>query len=250
MLPSINLDNRSRVVTDAEVRKMVLAANLWLPKVAQAYGVVCRAVRFRQPEPRCWQFLIVDEDKEAEDALAFHSEEAGVVTGYVLAKTILDNGGVKLYKDKHTPTVSSALAHELAEALIDPDCNQWVQNTDGSFLFAREVCDPVQSNIVPIVLPDRSTVGMSDFVLPSWFDPQARMGPFNWGVSLRQPFQLDHGGYVVRLDPSTGQVDYVFGERVPEWVKAQKLATAKCRRRTCRNKPPAPALPAPVAAVE
>lgn len=137
-----------------------------------------------------------------------------------------------LYKDAHTPTVASALAHELAEALIDPFCNQWISsNDDGTILVAKEVADPVQDNIVPIKLPDRSTVGLSDFIYPSWTDSQAVKGPFNYLATLQRPFQVAPGGYVVQLDATTGEVSYVFGDKVPQWTRDQKLATKKYKTR-------------------
>jgi hypothetical protein len=85
---------------------------------------------------------------------------------------------------------------------------------------------------VPVLLPDRTKVGMSDYVLPAWFDPQAARGPFNASNTLASPFQVEHGGYVVQLDLTTGQVSYVFGAKVPQWLQKQKLATRKCRART------------------
>lgn len=247
MPPCINVENRSRVVSDLEVRKMVQAANLWLPNVAKAHGVSSRLVKFRQPEPGCWRFFVLDEDSQVQDALAFHSEEQGVVTGYVLAKTILDNGGAKLWRDAVTPTVASAFAHELAEALLDPTCNLWASSSD-TLMVALEVCDPVQGRVVPVQLPDRTKVGMSDYVLPAWFDPQATRGPFNAANTLQAPFQVEHGGYVVQLDLTTGQVSYVFGQKVPQWLQKQKLATRKCGKRTkaCKAKAnPKPKLPEP-----
>jgi hypothetical protein len=251
MPPCINVENRSRVVSDLEVRKMVQAANLWLPAVAKAHGVASRLVKFRQPEPGCWRFFVLDEDSQVQDALAFHSEEQGVVTGYVLAKTILDNGGAKLWRDAVTPTVASAFAHELAEALLDPVCNLWASSSD-TLMVAFEICDPVQGRVVPVQLPDRTKVGMSDYVLPAWFDPQATRGPFNAANTLQAPFQVEHGGYVVQLDLTTGQVSYVFGQKVPQWLQKQKLATRKCGKRTkackAKAKPKPEAKPEPTAA--
>ena len=80
---------------------------------------------------------------------AFHEELRDQPDAYVLAKTILDNGGTIL--NGGTSTVAQALFHEIAETFIDPTTNLWAQASDGT-MYAIEVCDPVQGVLVPIVV--------------------------------------------------------------------------------------------------
>lgn len=181
---------------------------------------------------------MIDADPSEPDALAYHTETNDQVEGYVLCKTILDYGGVVLFKDAETPTVASALFHELAEAVCDPCCNSWWQADDGA-LWCAEVCDPVQGGIVPVSVVDANRhtvkVGLSDFIYPTWRDPEATTGPFNYLKTLRQPFTIDAGGYAVKID-SAGQPQQVFGAKVPKWVKDMKSKGMRVTTRKSKNR--------------
>lgn len=247
------VDNRTdngSVVGDDDVRVMVAACNTFMEQLANAWGLPKPDVRFAatgwKPPAGAWLFHLIGEDANVPGALAYHTEEGGKVDGYVLTKTILDNGGVPLYDATNpltTPTVASALFHELAEAMLDPTCNGWWMDSAGSF-YAAEVCDPVQGNNVLIKVPELVgakrvfPVALSDFVFPAWRDPQAAVSVRkNFCDTIRQPFALTHGGYYVKYDPSSGKgPQQVFGERVPGWIRDMK---AKSRRVRCRIGPKA-----------
>src|ERR1700679_2079639 len=97
----ISIDNKSTCITDSDVKLMVQASNILLPKVAEAWSMICPKVVFASENkaPADWIFHVVDTDSNVPDALAYHTEENDHVDGYILAKTILDSDGVILYKD-------------------------------------------------------------------------------------------------------------------------------------------------------
>lgn len=238
----VGIDNKSTCIVDADVAIMVSALNSYMPIFAQAWSLDTPLVVFVPDYPATpdWLFHIIDSDADVPNALAFHTEENDQIDGYILAKTILDNGGVPLYKDPTTDTVASALCHEVFEALIDSTCNAWwLAGSDSSTtgkLYAAEVCDPVQSNIVVIVGCDAVgndvDVGLSDFVLPAWKDPQAvAPAQLNYTNTLTVPFSVDVGGYVVVLDPATGETTQVFGKEVPQWVQDAKKKSGRNNKR-------------------
>lgn len=241
------VDNTAKSkVTDADARLMVAASNLLLPEVAAAWGCLAPTVVFladlkaahKSPAKGAWVFHLIDEDPNEPGALAYHTEEGDLVDGYILTKTILENGGVPLYSAAHpaTPTVASALFHELAEAFIDPLCNAWWQDNAGVF-YCAEVCDPVESNnvVVPVLVPGKGAVkvALSDFVYPAWHDAEAGPGTvFNYANTLKQPFQLDAGGYYVKFNPASDQApQQVFSEGVLPWKQAMKMKSRRIVRR-------------------
>lgn len=227
----ISVINHTTCIPDSDVKIMISACNVLLPQVAKDWNISpLPIVNFRDKNtksPANWVFAMIDVDASQPDALAYHTEIGDNVVGYILCKTILDNGGVTLYKDNQTPTVASALFHELAEALVDPTVNIYWQNGSGDFITG-EVCDPVQDNIVLIPVPDPVhlgkiiNVGLSDYVLPVWKDTEAARAKFNYLNTLPAPFTMSPGGYMVKLTCGSSEPQYVWGERVSSWVKDLK----------------------------
>jgi len=168
---------------------------------------------------------------DVQGALAYHTETSNVPYSKVFVKTILSYGGViQMGPTATTPTVAQAFAHEIYEMIGNMNTNVWWQRNDGN-LVPGEVCDPVQGAIVPVKV-GTVTVGLSDYVLPNWSDPQATTRPFNFLNTLTAPFQLAHGGYVVLM--KGGSMSYVFGESASPYSKyvaelsAKECATAMC----------------------
>jgi hypothetical protein len=253
-----NRRDRGSLVTDSEVRLMVAASNALLAEVADAWGLARPSVAFAGDIPggvipdNAYQFHMIGEDANVPDALAYHTEEGGKVDGFVLTRAILTNGGVPLCDPKKpltTPTVASALFHELAEAFVDPTVNIWWQDQNGIF-YSAEICDPVQGNnvLVDVTLADTDAAGaktgpsrvcqvaLSDFVYPAWRDSEAAddgSTQMNFTDTLKAPFTLDHGGYFVKYDPVTdSHPQQVFGRRVVAWMRALKAASGRYARRT------------------
>ncbi len=217
----LQIYNQSTVVSDIQVTQMVAALNIGLVDFGKEWSVSAMAQFVGgkpQSNPHAYVFTVLD-NSDVQGALAYHDEQGNQVDGFVFAHTILLNGGVVLYKDATTPTVASALAHEVYEALIDPTIGTWWQDTTGT-LWAAEVADPVENNIIVVTLADGTQVGLSDYVLPAWRDNGATNGPFNKTNTLTKPFTI-HNGYAVVIRQS-GQPTQIFADGYPEWKKTLK----------------------------
>jgi len=131
---------------------------------------------------------------------------------------VLQYGGAILMGSNPTiPTVAQAFAHEIFEMLVNPNINVWWQ-VSNSKLVPAEVCDPVQSVVVPIMVGS-VTVGMSDYILPEWNDPQSTRGPYNFLNTLTRPFQMSKGGYLISM--KAGGISYVFGSTASDYAQAR-----------------------------
>lgn len=149
-------------------------------------------------------------------ALAFHTENANIPYGNIFVKTILQYGGaIQMGVNNKVPTVAQAFAHEILEMLVNPNVNIWWQQSSGT-LVPAEVCDPVQGNIVPVKV-GTVTVGLSDYVLPAWSDPQSTSGPYNLLNTLRRPFEMAKGGYLVTM--KGGAISNVYGVTASPFVQ-------------------------------
>lgn len=237
------ITNLSANVTNAQVQLMAQACNQALPLLCLAWSVICPRVVFvennnpilKNPAPSDWIFNMIDSDPNVPDALAYHTEVNDQVDGNILVQTILANGGVLFYQDATTPTVASALFHELAEALLDPNCNGYWQPAGDTNLYAAEVCDPVQGGIFTVNI-NGTKIGLSDFILPAWRDSEATTGPFNYLDTLQAPFTLDTGGYVVVLDSTTGESNQIYGEKMPNWLRTVKASSHRIVKRHKHHK--------------
>lgn len=201
--------------------------NAWVP-LGKQYTCVAAPASMRPGNYMYCNFL---DTADVQGALAYHTESANVPFSRVFVKTILSYGGViQMGPNASTPTVAQAFSHEIYEMIGNQNVNVWWQRNDGN-LVPAEVTDPVQGAIVPVKV-GTVTVGLSDYVLPCWADPQATMGPFNFLNTLTRPFQIARGGYVVLM--RGGSMTYVFGDSVTPYIKyvadlsAKECATALC----------------------
>lgn len=223
--------NQSSVVSDTDGSIITSALNVILPQFCKDWSLVsttCVYVGKGRTSTIPLKILLLD-TADQEGALAYHDQINDVPYGRAFAKTVLDNGGVMLYnQDPSVPTFAQAVCHELFEMLIDPACNVWTMLADGTTMYAYEVCDPVESNAVTVrvktgmrtvgrllaatTTPVYTNVGLSDWVLPNWFDPQSRTRPFNHNNTLSSPLTLDRNGYVISL--SNGSYEILWGESI------------------------------------
>ena len=161
---------------------------------------------------------------QPQGVLGFHTEDqGGKLWGVVAAKPELDNGAKVTTGDW---SVSSVLSHEVLEMFIDPNCNLWANDGQGS-AYSFEVCDPVEAPSYTV-----RGVSVSNFVTPSWFDPlAAATAQFDKLGQLHAPFSILKGGYVVY--ESAGKEQQKFGDQFPQWrreMKAGPLARTRRRR--------------------
>ena len=146
--------------------------------------------------------------------LGGHTEnQAGQMSGVVAAQPELANGGQVLTGDW---SVSSTLSHEVLEMFIDPSCNLWANDGQGS-VYSFEVCDPVEAPTYPV-----NGVSVSNFVTPAWFDPLAPVGSqFDKQNLLKAGFSILPGGYMT-YESANGKVQQQWGAAYPGWRKTMK----------------------------
>jgi hypothetical protein len=216
--------NASTLVSNADVEAMCQITNYQVQHhIAPAWGRTPVMVFFtsnaKSVPAGSYLITIADDDAQAQSAgvLGYHSEDPGDVTyGRVFAKPVLDNGGDALHKDL---SVCSVLSHEVCEAFLDPSCNRWCEDADGT-LYALEAADPVENESY-VVSAGNVTGTCSDFVLPSWFDPDAKDGDLiDYLGKLTTPFTIAADGYAITMQGGT--VSQQFGESYPDWRRESK----------------------------
>lgn len=227
VVPVIAVTNQSTLVADRDVLAMTAAVGQQLAHhVAPAWGIIPPSVIY-MPETTGLRagvtvIGIFDDSDQAGD-LGWHTEVAnGIVYGRVFAAPVLQNGGGAL---AGALSVASVLSHEAIETAGDPACDLWADAGSGT-LYARELCDAVESDSYvmtswPNGVPEVQQVSVSNFLLPSWFDPDAGTGvPFDYMNLCTAPFQVRPAGYTITQ--AEGTVAEVFGEHYPEWRQATK----------------------------
>ncbi len=250
--PLLSVVNQSTRLTDSDVAKMVEAISIQLARdVAPIHGQTpAMEVVPAGGKPNGAPVYLQDQP-DVPDALGYHDEDGdGSVTGTpgtqyikVFVAPTLDNGGTALSGPN---SVSVTLSHEVCELVGDGPANKWADSADGSD-YAYELCDAVEGDSYDVTIGDGSTVAVSNFVYPAFFDPKAQAGSkLDYLGKVSVPFGMTPGGYEIhRTEP--GQTTQVFaarhgaveveagvtvkfGSSFPEWKKAGKLARAKARR--------------------
>jgi hypothetical protein len=170
-----------------------------------------------------WPILLTDASDEPDD-LGYHADDSGRVYSQIQVGVIVGGGGAILDASKGGASVSTVTSHEMLETLMDSQTNLWLPypNAGKPSTVAYEVCDPVQgsSYAINVSLPPAAAqdVWVSNFVTPQWFDADATAGAsFDFLGTLRSPFTLGPGGYIV-LQDGAGNTSDVWGDRrPPEW---------------------------------
>lgn len=172
--------------------------------------------------PADYLVMQVTDTGDVPDALGWHDEVAGRACATIPLSPILDNGGRVFDGGTAGVSVSSVIAHELVEMLGDDRINKWAAMNDGLFL-AWELCDPVQNDSFVVTLPTGEHIMLSNAVLSEYFDyTMTGSVPFDLMNKLTGPFTMSSGGYQSIYDPSTKQIDTVFGEKMPQWLREYK----------------------------
>lgn len=230
--------NESTLVSNNDVDTMCKAIQTQLNlHVLPAWNMKAGSVKFYPDKTKvpgwAWVVSILD-DANVAGALGYHAEDNDVIDAFIFCKPVLDSGGVVLY-DSNNPqnvSVSSVLSHEVCEMVGDRFAGFWsdgpqITAQDGYTYseYALELCDPVEGDSYSVLVNVNGTnvpVSLSNFVFPSWFNPEAKTPqnlPFDYLNKLTAPFTMTKGGYlIVRQSGNTTQV---FGERMKEWRKEQ-----------------------------
>jgi hypothetical protein len=211
--------NQSTGVTDADVATMTAAiASQVQSDVAPIWGRAPASVAFYTDSTKipagARGIAIVDTiQDQPTGVLGLHAEDqAGQTWGVVAAQPELDNGGTALTGDW---SVSSTLSHEVLEMFVDPNCNLWANDGQGS-VYSLEVCDPVEAPTYTV-----NGVSVSNFVTPAWFDPLAPAGAqFDKLGRLTAGFSILPGGYMTY--ELKGKEQQQWGSAYPNWRKQTK----------------------------
>lgn len=184
--------NLSTAVSDAEVKTALPAFQEQVSRdFAPVWGVDAKlafvAQDFIAPAGQ-WVIGIFDTSDQA-GALGYHDVTAnGAPLGKVFAKTTIQYGGL------WTVTFS----HELLEMLADPEINLCALDESAERMYAYEVCDAVEADELGYKIGETT---VSDFVLPSWFEPgAATTAPRSFCGHVKDAFELAPGGYISYLD--------------------------------------------------
>jgi hypothetical protein len=190
----VSVLNRSTCVDDDEINDFVSTSlqTQVSDHFFEAWNVDAE-VKFAQTPPAGAWWLVILDDTDQDGWFGYHLTDHKHPLAKVFARTIR--------KDHDKWTVSAS--HELLEMLADPTINRMVSTrtfnpadlpTEGSLsakFHALEICDPVTPDAFGYKI-GKYTV--SDFVLPSWFDPHGTP-PFDHNRQTLQPFGLLKGGY-------------------------------------------------------
>jgi hypothetical protein len=164
-----------------------------------------------------------DSAREAEEFGWHVTDDRGLPYAHVFAAASISHGNG--WTDG-AEAVSVTASHEALEMLADPRANEFCFDGERR-LWAREVCDPVQSRAYKIRTDDK-LVPVSDFVLPAYFNAWSA-GPYDHLRVLDEPFSIDSGGYAV-FQRTSGEHEkfgrgfgVAFDDAMPEWQRALKL---------------------------
>ena len=203
--------------------------------------------------PGAWLCHIQDTLSDAPGALAYHDEENDVPVLYAEVKDALSllKPDAKVLSQAAKDMISTAIDHEICEALVDPDINLWVDLPSHAALLGghehrgeayetpKESADAVEGNSYPITCDDGTVVACTNFLKPAWFDGEASgtvavgggsAAPYDMLGVLSEPFSLAAGGYATVRD-SAGTYSTVWGKRVNEAKKAAVLRRGRVARR-------------------
>ena len=190
---AVALWNRSTVFPDAAMPALVEALQIQVTRDFSPLWNIDAVLEIvgadSKPAPGRRHLVIADDSDQA-GALGYHeTDQGGIPTGFVFAKTDAQYG----------LTVSVTASHELLELLVDPWIFSTVLVADDGSAVALEVCDAVEADSLGYKIGD---VLVSSFVTPAWFgNPGTR---YDFGNVLKAPFSLAPGGYIGRFVPGTG----------------------------------------------
>jgi len=193
---TIAVKNLSTVVTDEEIHAVMPAFQVQMSRdFASCWGMdaTLQIVDKKDTLPKAWWMLGVFDDSDQAGVLGYHDLTiSGQPIGKVFARTSVRYAG----------NWSVPFSHEMLEMRGDSEINLCCFDADGKRLYAREVGDPVESQIYEI-----NGVLVSDFVRPTWFEPlyvPSASESLAFRSVVTRPFQLLPGGYASYYDLSGG----------------------------------------------
>jgi hypothetical protein len=233
MFQKIAIANRSTVVTDDQLKPIVVALQKQVDNdFSKFWGMHAELVFVglaEKPDPDAWMLGVFDNSDQA-GALGYHDLTAqGQPLGKVFAQTDIAFGS----------SLSVTISHELLEMMADPDIDLCVfsQTSDaGGQLYAFEVCDAVEDDSLGYLIDG---ILVSDFVTPAWFETFAKTADFDFLHHVTAPFELAINGYIgIYPIPNSGGWSQQNGPTSDSRMAARRasLGSRRERRRTPRDK--------------
>jgi hypothetical protein len=185
--------NQAASLDDLEAALWIEAYREAIKRVAEGWGLAPPGLALyprthtEEPDPAVAVIYAV-ESAGNPDALGSHLALGRSRFGYV---------DLSLSTRYARPSV--VFGHELAEMLVDADCDRWSHPLPDGSRVALEVGDPVQRDSYGMTANFMGTarsVEVTDWVRPSWFEPGAP-GPYSYLRGPRQPLTDTDGGYHV-----------------------------------------------------
>lgn len=228
----ISLANQSTLFSDKDLPALANALQIQVSRdFFPAWGVdaqIFYTPTGKHPTANHWVIALLDDADQA-GALGYHDlSVSGMPLGKAFVRTTLADGGL----------VSVTVSHELLEMLGDPDVNLTAQLD--TKLYAYEVSDAVESDAdgYAIVIPSGwdgagTSVTVSDFVLPSWFETFRTSRPFDFKGHITAPLQLLPGGYIGMMDLNNLSAGWqqVTADRDPKSIMASRPRAGSRRSR-------------------
>lgn len=175
--------------------------------------------------------LVYIKDKsDSEGALGYHYTQEGLPVTYIFAVDDMADG-------QGIDGLSTTISHEIPEMLADSNANLYAEGfyygDDGRkhhALVGYEVCDPVEADTYDI-----DGVKVSNFVFPSWFEPEHPAGTMKHDYlgKLDGPFQLSPGGYIDAI--ASGKIITVWGKEARRKKNRHRHAMRKRHRDPVRE---------------
>lgn len=193
--------NESKRVTDAQVDLIVGALKIQMRDYCAKAGLRTPTIARYRGAPKGTVPMVIVDNPDIAGALGYHDvAQDGSDYMRIFVDPILDNGG-SVVGDRGDPSlsVSGCASHEDGETAFDPDCNRWADTAEPGVQIALENSDPVQGDAYFVEVHGQR-VAVSNLVLPAWFNPKAKTGPFDLMGKLSAPFTMTKGGYWIERD--------------------------------------------------
>jgi len=156
--------------------------------------------------------ILMDKPDQA-GVLGWHTYSHGRPFGYVFMDPILQSGGTLM---KGPNSVSATLSHEAIEAAIDPYINDF-SFVNPTTIESKEACDRCEGDSYQI-----GSVTVSNFLGPRAF--RDGPGPYDWLRLMKSPWEVRPGGYVERINVTTGKSTIIWGPAMSQAKRDAKLA--------------------------
>ncbi len=227
MTPGFSLVNQSASVSNDALEAIAEALGLYWLDLREPWDLplVSFAVQEASKVRSDWVRVLFTDTVDTPDDYAFH-EETNQHPDIVIQVPVYADSGILFPGTGHATCLSIGVAHEVAETACDPLTNL-VTPYGPARSVAFEICDPFQDNWYS-KNTSKGPVAVSDFALPTWFDPDATAGPPQDFMKLCTTPGRIVNGYAVVYDAS-GNGSEVFGERLPNAAVRAASARRKVR---------------------